>query len=125
MDKRGSAAPNRPRYTPPGHERCPECWGLKRMGLPCARCEHQAEQNAARASEWPGTRCLFNGREPGKRGRKARPVVRGDGMRFASIAEASIAMTGDVRSSGAISCACRGKRKSALGCTWRFDDERE
>lgn len=125
MEKYGSAAPNRPRYAPPGHDRCKGCGRIKRAGGACARCDEQAAQDVRRASVWPGTKCLFNGRGPGMKGRKARPVVRGDGKRYASIAEASIAITGDVKASGGISCACRGQRKQALGYTWRFDDETE
>lgn len=56
------------------------------------------------------------------RDRRKRPVIRSDGKRYASQADAALDVLGDQTN---ISRACREPFRTAYGYGWAFDDERD
>lgn len=136
-----SPAQRRPRYCPPGRVRCSVCNRL--MAVPeqlgpyaCDRCSNETDSDVRRAVRLTESVPVYRAYDgtlttdakkafPSLRG-KGRPpkaVVRGDGKKFVSITEASIATIGDTSGMGFISSVCKGKRPTAYGFTWRYLDE--
>lgn len=60
--------------------------------------------------------------QKGVRGKQKIPVIRDDGMRFESIAEAAHSIKPNAKGIY-ISNVCRGYQATAYGHTWRFADE--